>query len=116
MFGDRRLRERELVHDMAAHPRFLAREHAQNPYPNRMGNRLGQAANSWSAAGPSRGPLTMSSSCAASSGVQHGSVGLWALIVYRRWTAIYMPSIFLNKNAWMVTCVLAPPDLRRAVG
>ena len=42
MLGDRGLCERQFVHDVAAHPRFLLREHPQNPDPRRMGNRLGE--------------------------------------------------------------------------
>ena len=42
MLGDCGLRQWEFVHDVAAHPRFLLREHPQNPDPCRMGNRLGE--------------------------------------------------------------------------
>ena len=42
MLGDRGLRQWQFVHDVAAHPRFLLREHPQNPDPRRMGNRLGK--------------------------------------------------------------------------
>ena len=42
MLGDRGLCEGQFVHDVAAHPRFLLREHPQNPDPRRMGNRFGE--------------------------------------------------------------------------
>ena len=42
MLGDRGLCERQFVHDVAAHPRFLLREHPQNPDPRGVGNCLGE--------------------------------------------------------------------------
>ena len=40
MLGDGRLRERELVDDVAAHPRLFLGEHPQDPHPHWVGNRL----------------------------------------------------------------------------
>ena len=42
MLGDRGLCERQFVHDVAAHPRFLLREHPQNPDPRGMANGFGK--------------------------------------------------------------------------
>ena len=42
MLGDCGLRQRQFVHDVAAHPRLFLREHPQNPHPRRMGNCLGK--------------------------------------------------------------------------
>ena len=42
MLGDRGLCERQFVHDVAAHPRFLLREHPKDADADRMGNRFGE--------------------------------------------------------------------------
>lgn len=42
MLGNRRLRQGELVDDVTAHPGILARQHPQDPYADRVSQRLGK--------------------------------------------------------------------------
>ena len=42
VFGYRRLRERQFIHNLAAYPRFLQRQHSENTNPGRVPQRLRQ--------------------------------------------------------------------------
>jgi hypothetical protein len=42
MLGHRGLRQRQFVHDVAAHAGFLACEHPENPYADGVADRLGE--------------------------------------------------------------------------